>query len=49
MLDCYVSQQSKPIIFAHLVGAEEWMVTQNTKNEQLKKKFMIYCEIPPEM
>lgn len=47
MLDCYVSQQSKQIIFAHLVGAEEWMETENTKNERVKKKFMICCEIPP--
>lgn len=49
MLGCYVSQWSKQIIFAHLVGAEVWMETENTKYEQLKKKFMIRCEIPPEM
>lgn len=49
MLDCYVSQQSKQIIFAHLIGAEEWMETENTENEQLKKKFIICYEIPPEM
>lgn len=38
MLDCYVSQQSKQIVFAHLVGAEERTETENTKNERLKKK-----------
>lgn len=33
-----VSQQSNQIIFAHLIGGEEWMETDDTKNERVKKK-----------